>query len=349
MKSKLRVVIRCDGSQLIGLGHVVRCLALADVLRDTYKSRVDFAVREGPLGRGLIKKQGYRVIDDPDNSKQKDQWLTRAVNHAGANVLVLDVRDNLAIETVRTIRDSGVLVVVIDDPSERRMVADLAFYPPVPQVGEMNWNQFRGELYSGWEWVLLRKEFARAEDYRLEDEKSHPLLLITMGGSDPYLLTCRAVTAIDALKGDFDVSLLLGPGFKGLEELEALLAEANRKYIIIDNEKEPWRLFGRADLAVASFGVTAYELAAAGVPSILLGISEDHVRSASSFDKAGIAFNLGLYSAVSDKSIRQAVGSLLADQPLRRQMAARARQLLDGRGAGRIAELIYRKVSQAAQ
>jgi hypothetical protein len=39
----------------------------------------------------------------------------------------------------------------------------------------------------------------------------------------------------------------------------------------------------------------------------------------------------------------------LADQPLRRQMAARARQLLDGRGAGRIAELIYRKVSQAAQ
>lgn len=347
MKSKLKVLIRCDGSQLIGLGHVIRCLALAEVLRDTYKSQVNFAVQDGTLGRELIKKQGYRLIDNLVNFKQDDQWLARAVNNAGANVLVLDVRDNLSVETVRAIRDRGVVVVVIDDSSERRLIADLAFYPPVPQVMEMNWTQFCGELHSGWEWVLLRKEFARAENYQPAGDKTRPMLLITMGGSDPHMLTCRVVTAINALKGDFDISLLLGPGFSGLEELEASLSEAKRKYIIVNNENKPWRLFGRADLAVASFGVTAYELAAAGVPSILLGISEDHAQAASSFENAGIAFNLGLHSAVRDESIRQAVSSLVADQLLRQQMAAKAHELVDGRGAERIAELIYNKASQA--
>ena len=134
MKSKLKVLIRCDGSQMIGLGHVIRCLALAEALRDTYKSQVNFAVLEGSLGRELIKKQGYRLIDDPDIRKQGDQWLAHAVNNAGANVLVLDVRDNLSVETVRAIRDRGVVVVVIDDHSELRLVADLAFYPHVNRV-----------------------------------------------------------------------------------------------------------------------------------------------------------------------------------------------------------------------
>ena len=44
--------------------------------------------------------------------------------------------------------------------------------------------------------------------------------------------------------------------------------------------------YASADLALCAFGVTAYELAAFGVPALYLGLTEDHARSAGAFDRA---------------------------------------------------------------
>ena len=53
-----------------------------------------------------------------------------------------------------------------------------------------------GQLHVGWEWVLLRREFAQRPS-QLPHER--PLVLVTMGGSDPAGLTLKAVSALDLL------------------------------------------------------------------------------------------------------------------------------------------------------
>ncbi|MBW1613303.1 MAG: hypothetical protein JRJ57_04875, partial [Deltaproteobacteria bacterium] len=85
------------------------------------------------------------------------------INTTKANVLILDVRDGLSKSVLRNIKQKfDIKIVTIDDPEDKRLEADLAFYPPVPQVKRIDWTGFTGELYVGWEWVILRREFVNA-------------------------------------------------------------------------------------------------------------------------------------------------------------------------------------------
>lgn len=157
----MNVLIRCDGSPEIGLGHVVRCLALADVLHGVHNCRISFAMRKGPLGIHMVEEKGYQVIIPQENDKSFDykEWLNECVRKVDARAIVFDVRDGLSRTVVKKLRNNGTLIATIDDPEDKRLEADLAFYPPVPQVKRIDWTGFTGELYVGWEWVILRKEF----------------------------------------------------------------------------------------------------------------------------------------------------------------------------------------------
>ena len=88
----------------------------------------------------------------------------------------------------------------------------------------------------------------------------------------------------------------------------------------------------RADLALAAFGVTAYELAAFGVPALYLCLSEDHALSASAFEQAGIGMSLGVAETTPDEIIASSVRQLLNDATRRREMRAAGLMTIDGEG-----------------
>ncbi len=50
--TRKRALMHCDGIPLIGFGHVVRCLTLADELRDSHGCEVMFAMLQGLRGGG---------------------------------------------------------------------------------------------------------------------------------------------------------------------------------------------------------------------------------------------------------------------------------------------------------
>ena len=105
--------------------------------------------------------------------------------------------------------------------------------------------------------------------------------------------------------------------------------------------------YASADVALCAFGVTAYELAASGVPALYLGLSEDHVASASAFADAGMGISLGLASKVSDAEIARNVQWLLNKPNVRREMRAMALSLMDGQGASRVAADLARALASA--
>ncbi|MCK4461122.1 MAG: UDP-2,4-diacetamido-2,4,6-trideoxy-beta-L-altropyranose hydrolase, partial [candidate division Zixibacteria bacterium] len=83
----MNVAIRCDASHEIGTGHVMRCLTLADQLRDK-SADVTFICREhsGNIN-DVIEKHGFSVhclpfIDTPsgkDFESEYARWLAAPV------------------------------------------------------------------------------------------------------------------------------------------------------------------------------------------------------------------------------------------------------------------------------
>ena len=334
------VVIRCDGSSEIGLGHVVRCLALARVLQDAHGCVVTFAMRRGPLGISMVRDAGFAVTEaSPGDDLDYRAWLTGVVEEVDADALVLDVRDDLTLEDVQAVRArTAVHVTVIDDGSEKRLAADDVFCPPVPQVNGLEWPGFAGRVHVGWEWVLLRPEFA--EEIHRETHEP-PVVLVTMGGSDPVGLTPMVVRAMALVRRPIECVVLIGPGFKHDSTLAAALDGFPHGYAVVRDSDVRDLMLG-ADLGVLSFGVTAYEAAACALPAVHMCITEDHALSSSVFADADIAVSLGLAEDVQETRLAEAVDGLLAESIRLRAMSRRARCLVDGGGAMRIAEVITR-------
>jgi spore coat polysaccharide biosynthesis predicted glycosyltransferase SpsG len=338
--NRLSILFRCDASPKIGLGHVVRCLALADELHENHGATVSFAMRSSPLASEIVKRRAYPILQPSDSGNgvfDQEAWLHDCMSKSGAQTLVVDVRDDLSKLTLDALAGKGAVIAVLDDCSDRRWAADVAFYPPVPQVQRMDWSGFRGRLCIGWEWLVLRPQFALSFPPRNHAKCS---LLIAMGGSDPAGLTLKAVRAVDGLKGDFKSTIILGSGFCHGQSLRELLGQTRRQFMVREDVSEMGAAMAKADLAICSFGMTAYELAAMGVPSVYACLTADHEESASALVAAGMGISVGVDDQDTETRLSASVERLLVDENARRWMSARARELVDGGGATRVAGLL---------
>ena len=334
-------IFRCDGSSEIGLGHVVRCLALAEVMRDEFGCGITFVMAAGETGRKMVKEAGFPVVYSdnlpPENS------LLELVRQKKPDGLVLDIRRGLRRAEIAAIRQQGVLIVDIDDPTDLRLEADLAFYPPVPQVEKLDWQGFTGKLHIGWEWVTLRPQFARV--HRKKKEKTGLNILVSMGGSDPAGLT-EKVVGILAKKAPAGakITVVVGAGGRESDSLRRLAANKSAGFCILENVRNMAELMAERDLAIVTFGVTAYELAAVGTPMILLCLDEDHFQSASAFVDKGVGYRFVVTEKEWQKDFVETLGKITEDTTLLRDIREKLKKLPDIGGLAGIAREICGKV-----
>ncbi len=331
-------LIRCDGGGGFGYGHVKRMVALARSLRDREGIGAQFAVNGSEDALLPISGAGFeaRLVG------QDAPALQAMVRQSAPDILICDMREGFDAVGLRSIAEEVSLTAVIDDASDRRLAADVAYYPPVPQASELVWPGSHCAPRIGWQWVLLGMRsvapVARVADRRLT-------LLVCMGGSDPAGLTLRAAEALRERDPSLRVRFVIGPGMADGERIARRIAALSANFETVEGASDLSAEYGSSDLALCSFGVTACELAAFGVPAVYLCLTEDHERSASAFEKAGMGLSLGLAHRAGDVEIASAVHALLENPSRRHQMHAAGLALIDGEGANRIAADLARALA----
>jgi len=338
------ILFHCDASTEIGFGHVYRCLAVAQALRWEHGISTALAMADGPPGFAAVRESGFTLFAwNRQSFADRESWLQRVVEEEGVKALVFDLREGLNPDFFQILRRRGCLLVSIDDLTGNRLFMDIVFNPPVFDQDEMSWEGFEGQRFSGWEWVVLRGQFLFPENKK---ENRPPRILVTMGGSDPAGLTEMAVTALCLAGSGFQADIVLGPGFQRQEEIQRLLGQACFLHQIHNHVAEMAGVMAIADLAVASFGMTAYELAAMGVPAIYLCLSPIHQRRAQGFALHGMARNLGLYTQVVLEDLALEIHKLLIDKGKRQDMSQAACQKDLRHGARRVADRIVKAIRE---
>jgi spore coat polysaccharide biosynthesis protein SpsF len=317
-------LIRCDGGGAYGFGHVKRMIALARALRDSEGIGAVFAVNGSEDALPAIRQAGFEatLLAGPHAT----------LPGVEPDLLILDCRDGPSRAEVEAWK--APVTAVVDDASERRLAADFAYYPPVPQAGKLDWSGSRCAVRIGWQWALLGMTPAAS---RPQSHSPLPTLLVTMGGSDPFGLTLRAANALALLEPAFRARFVIGPGFKDKDRIAKTIVALHSNFETIEGADGLATEFASCDLALAAFGVTAYELAAFGVPAVYLCISEDHALSASAFEQAGMGVSLGVISGANDRDIAKTVWSLLNNNERRHEMRTVSLMTVDGNAASRIA------------
>jgi len=326
----VKIIIRADGNSRIGFGHIIRTQALAHEL---VKAGAEVIF----LTRSPENIRAYQSIGIPDHSglEGEDTFIEQVVREQSVNLLIID---NYAYNQQRLDRVSrlGLKTVYIDDMNLYEFKLD---------------NVINGNLYAphlnyrgsarfllGSEYLLLRDNFQNIKEHQIG--KTVENVLISMGAADMHNLTPLILNMLKGFEkfSDLHWQVVVGPAFRNREEIARLAA--NHSNISLHYNPDVKTLMDFADIAISAAGSTTYELAACGVPSILVVAADNQRMLAEEAQLRGIAINTGQYTELDNNKLYAALGSLLDDSGLRQKMANAGQKIVDGRGAERVVKTL---------
>ena len=257
------ILIRCDASQTIGLGHITRCLVLANKFRKS-KCKVFFAIKNNELAIEKIKAQQFDMIIASNDNFDYFNWIEKILKENEIDIFIGDIRDGFPIELISYMKNRNILTVAIDEPSSYAKECDLCFYPPHAIIDK---TKYKGKVYQGLEYVILRPEFYE----NFEKVKNEiPNVLVMMGGTDAYNLTLPVIKKIDTCKENFEIRVILSEKHKDLDLLNEFLKISNHKVIIYNKVENMASFLNNIDFAVSQFGTVAYEYLIKNIPAIYI-------------------------------------------------------------------------------
>ncbi len=344
--------IRADGNNQIGIGHVMRCLTIADALKEIGEGVVFFIADHGCeemiIGRGF---ECHVLETSFDDMEAELVALQSAMEEKKVDRLLID--SYYVTETYLNALRECVVTVYLDDMDSFPYPVDLLVnynvfaktldypygveYVENGQVGKVVKENITLVL-AGPKYAPVRKEFADCRG-DIKDEVSE--ILITLGGSDAHNLSCK-ISKVLLKNTNAHLSVVCGPFNLHKQALYELVANEPR-VTVYENVKDMWNLMSKCDMAVSAAGSTMCELAVAGVPTVTFSFVENQRRIAETFGEKA-AVTIGHYNPDAEDAflhvMKERVEWLMVSKEKRKMLAENAREMVDGHGAMRIARAI---------
>ena len=295
-----RVLVRCDGTEETGLGHVSRCLGLAEALAERGVASL-FCGTYSVRARGLLAEAGMPT---------QDACGTGDLARLGVRAIVVDsyaitAEDLAALAPART----GSALLVIDD------FAALAEYPAEALV--LNFTvgaaelEYRGERLVrllGPEHLLVRRALRQLRADRRPVRRPPRHVLLALGGGDRFGLSAELAAALTA--ADPEVTVRLAAGEYGTLPKRASTLAARQL-----TPGYAW-----ADIAVTGGGLTKYEAAYLGIPPLIISQSDGEDAETQQFAHAGLGVDAGHGATASPHERESMVRSYMHDTELHDQL-----------------------------
>lgn len=340
------VIIRADAGPAIGVGHLIRCLALAEEL-GARGYQVTLATRgEGAVLAHAARAGISRVDAMPGDEGVEEELahLTALVRTVGAEVVVLDGYQ-FDQSYQRRLRQLVHTLVCVDDLAAGPFDCDLILNQNLGAQKSDYARQILADttLLLGPAYALLRKSF-RERRGRFQVREAGRRVLVTIGGADYQDVALRAVQELAELPS-IHLDLVLGPAYGHADPLARLGIAAAQGTHVHRNVDRMDLLMEQTDVAISGAGSTVWELARLGVPMLLVSTkdgqgNDNQYRLGCSVADRGAAVMLGRADDLRDGEIARATLSLLDDAPRRAGLSQAAAALVDGQGASRVADAL---------
>ncbi len=360
----MKIVFRADASIDIGSGHVMRCLTLADALRDQ-GHEILFLCREfeGHL-IVAIKGRGHSVAILPisDDRPQLDdldenlpvhlKWLgARTQDDAAESISALSswgrpdwlIVDHYAIDFrwERTLRNMARHVLVIDDLADRKhdceVLLDQNLQSRPDRYSGLLPNACRRLLGPGY--ALLRPEFAELRKGSIRRDGNLRNILVSLGGSDSGNVTSLVIDALlqSVVRDSCHIVLVVGESnpHKAVIDRQCRLLPDSEMLVQTPHMA---RLMAAADLMIGAGGGAMWERCCLGLPAIVLCLAANQRENAMMAKRKRIG--LALENPVGDDItvLSKLLDRLTVHPKLMLGLAKNAAAVTDGRGCQRVLE-----------
>ena len=343
-----KVLIITIGGHEIGMGHVMRCLSLANLLRSE-KVAVSFCLKKGYDSEECLFTVSNKVKSEGFDVRYLEDNIDKIFDEEMLEVLFIDFPHHVRrSEYGDNAKKRGIANIVFDDMLLNGETADVVINPSLvitkqPRVNSQSFYTGGGYTVINGSFLpplnpLLCKEGKGDVDIR-KDVKN---ILITMGGSDPTCQTEKILSALVENNVDANMDVVIGMAYKKLR-----FTNYDLRFTIHYDAKNMAELMAKADMAFVAGGITLYEAASMGLPVIVIAQDKYQELAAMEFQKRGFGKYLGFFSDVTKDMISEGFKELINDYDRRKKMSDIGRGLVDGKGVYRVAEIIKSFATEA--
>ena len=340
--SRNPLYVRVDASAEIGIGHFMRCLALAQYWRD-HAGAVTFAGSAPVALSHRLAAEGIDYLDIAHSHPDpRDLTLLQALLPDQA-LLVIDGYQFDAAYCAALAQRCRVLV--IDDYGHRSAYAGDILLNQNTSAAAVAYGETPVQRLLGARYALLGRDFRTLSP---SPRTSGPIrhVLVTFGGADRDNVTQNALEALKVSElVEVTTRVVVGPANPNHTQLAAF-AEENTNVHLVSGDFDMSALMADSDLAISAAGSTSLELAYLGVPMVLVPIADNQVAIAASFADAGAALVVDKDAVTLDEGLVDAIASLASQPELMASLSDQARGLVDGDGVVRVAAALCQLVEK---
>ena len=321
------LVVRVDGSKLIGFGHAVRCLALVQAWTDS-GGRATVVTAELPDAvRSSLLSEQAAVLDLP-----RPDAVTPSFRHA-LEQADWTVFDSYTISSeIRSLAiDHGSRSLVIDDfgSSPKPIATNILLDQNIGVTADYYEDDLVDRFLLGTSYTLLRRIFRQGNVPERTVASRRMNILVATGG------TIRP-----------DITEVLQNLIVELEQLghQVTIAGSSFGESTLPFDEFPSALL-ETDLAVTASGTTTWELLWAGIPVVAIPIANNQEPIAAHLAGIGAAVTLDPKTPNFETELLTTVKEVTVNEELQASLSDKGRDLIDGQGAERVAQIMLEEIS----
>ncbi|MVM30989.1 UDP-2,4-diacetamido-2,4,6-trideoxy-beta-L-altropyranose hydrolase [Spirosoma sp. HMF4905] len=273
MNSLQSILFRADGNAQIGLGHVMRCLALANMLKGEFSMR--FAIVEPtPEVRQLLESAGLSISSLAASTQQADFLI----QIEPTEIVVLD---GYSFDKTfqQSVRSRAKKLVFIDDLVTGQQAANVV----INHAGGVSVADYDTspdtQFCLGPHYALLRPEFLRSECFG-ETPIDGPIF-VSLGGADPHNTSLTVLEAIRQVDTTLPVHIVLGPFHPNRSAIEAFQSQLPNLTILQNlSASQMGNELRYCSLAITACSTISYEVCAINRPLIAVVTADNQARLA---------------------------------------------------------------------
>jgi spore coat polysaccharide biosynthesis predicted glycosyltransferase SpsG len=350
-------ILRFDADEKTGAGHFVRCHALGQNARQAGLSVLMAYRRISPSILDKLNNESTTAclqIEENLDWGQETDYLFEKLG-TSEPVIILDVSTPYAFDDIGGFGSylaslkSRWPVALIDGLQENAITKKIAIRPDMVIMPYVGADQSLGKEFPDCRWLLGPRYFIFQPNYasmpiptkRVKNRVGR--ILVSFGGVDPCGTTLKAMSAIGALKApELTVRVAVGSGFSSAlkGKISQLVKASDCRIMELD---APGSLFEHmlwCDLAVTGTGLTKYELALTGTPSIQISINKEHAEINQPFAATGVALHIGIDDEVVSEDLQKALIQVMSDYRQRAKMSRIGRKMVDINGVRRVTDAL---------
>jgi len=339
------LIIRADAGGLLGTGHVMRMLALAQA----YKRRGgDVVVASAQCPEDIVErvqelevKHVFIPAEDLGGSGDVKSTI-ELCQKLGGKWLVLDGY-HFDERYQKSFTGEAMKVLILDDYGHcEKWFADAVLNQNLraDKRGSIDYKSSRIQTLAGASFALLREEFTKGIENAEPSDFPIRNVLVTLGGADPDNVTLKVLKAIEhSGVGGLQIRVLVGGANENKESLEDFAQSSSHGVELLCNVRDMPSMYKWADAVVSAGGSTCWEWLAYGLPGAVVTIAENQEPVVKAMEAEKLALNLGWFTEFDVETWGLKLERFLEGYFDGASYEQR-RSVIDGYGADRVASFI---------